>query len=221
MKSFDYSGAIFDLDGTLLDSMYVWEKIDIEFLAARGLAVPEDYTRAIRSLSFPDTARYTIERFDMPETPEELMELWMSMASEEYSTRVALKRGARELLDSLRSLGVKIAAATSLHLDLAVACLANNGILDYFDSITITDEVDVGKHEPDVFLLAARKLGLEPSECAVFEDILPAVRSAKAAGMIVFAVEDSASADDIEDLVCSADAYLRDLGETPLPRRRA
>lgn len=214
-----YTCAIFDLDGTILDSMYVWEKIDDDFLAKRGYAVPDDYKRAIRSMSFEETARFTIERFSMPETPDELMAEWIEMASHEYAERVPLKPGASELIRELRSRGVRTIIATSLQRDLAESALAHHGILDCFDSMTFTDEAGVGKHEPDVFLLAASRAGAAPSECAVFEDILPAVLSAKRAGMFVICVEDDASAADKEALIEAADAYVRDLRDAPLPRR--
>lgn len=212
-----FQGAIFDLDGTLIDSMHVWEKIDRDFLCRRGIPVPEDYVRAISALSFPETARYTIARFGLPETPESLMDEWCEMAAEEYGMRVALKAGAGAYLARLKAAGVRLATATSLSPALALPVLRNNGVLDRFDALCTTDEVPRGKDFPDIFLLAARKLGLPPDACVVFEDILPAVRSAKSAGMRVYAVEDGASAHDRNELRAIADGYLTDFSRAPLP----
>ena len=90
------------------------------------------------------------------------------------------------------------------------ASLKFNKIYDYFDAITITDEVSIGKHEPDVYLLAAKKLNVKPEECIVFEDILVAVKGAKKAGMKVIAVEDECSALDKDEIIKNSDEFIND-----------
>ena len=105
-----YKGAIFDLDGTLLDSMRVWDDIDVAFLKKRGLEVPPDYQEAITPLGFLEAARYTIRRFGFPETPEELIQEWHQMAVDAYTYEVELKDGAAEYLRYLKEKGIRLVA---------------------------------------------------------------------------------------------------------------
>jgi HAD superfamily hydrolase (TIGR01509 family) len=133
---------------------------------------------------------------------------WHSMAFNYYAKNVKLKSGVQDFLNHLRSNKIKIALATSNSIPLLEVCLKNNGIYDYFESITTTDEVANGKNFPDVYLLAAKKLGLEPKDCLVFEDILPAIHGAKAANMKVVAVKDEECLDSREELLKYADAYI-------------
>ena len=105
-----YKGAIFDLDGTLLDSMRVWDDIDVAFLKKRGLEVPPDYQEAITPLGFLEAARYTIRRFGFPETPEGLIQEWHQMAVDAYTYEVELKDGAAEYLRYLKEKGIRLVA---------------------------------------------------------------------------------------------------------------
>ena len=212
-----FSAAIFDLDGTLLDSMHVWEKIDIDFLFKRGIPVPDDYARTIAALSFQEVARYTIDRFSLETTEEEIMREWREMARHAYANEVRLKPHAKEYLTALKARGIKLATATSLHPELSEPALRNNGIYDFFDAHCSADEVGRGKEFPDVFLRAAEKLHVPPNTCIVFEDILPAIKSAKQAGMRVYCIQDAASRCDEAALKKIADGYLRDFSEAPLP----
>ncbi|NMA79052.1 MAG: HAD family phosphatase [Clostridiales bacterium] len=184
---------IFDLDGTLLDSMSVWERIDADYLSRRGIEVPPDYIDAVSSLTFSEAARYTIERFRLSESVDSLIDEWNNMAISAYGNTVALKAHAKEYLLSLKKQGAKLGIATSLPPLLYEPALRNHGIMELFDAISSTDEVSRGKTSPDVFLLTAKKLGVEPERCIVFEDIPEAIKSAKLAGMTVYGVYDDAS----------------------------
>lgn len=106
--------AIFDLDGTLLDSMGVWDAVDVEFLGRRGFDVPADYMQKVSAMQFHDIAAYTIRRFGLDDTPEELMREWNDLAYEAYTTTVELKPGARAYLEWLRASGARLAVATSM-----------------------------------------------------------------------------------------------------------
>ncbi|GAA0078951.1 HAD family phosphatase [Clostridium sp. CTA-5] len=201
--------AIFDLDGTLVDSMWVWEQIDKDYLKENGYQLPKDLKNEITHLSFYQTAVYFKNRFNIKDSTEDIMNTWHDMAFKYYANHVKLKEGARDFLDKLKKSGIKIALATSNSIPLLKACLENNEVFDYFDSITTTDETSVGKDKPDVYLLAAKKLNIRPDNCIVFEDILPAIHGAKAAGMKVIAVEDSLSIHSKEELSTHADKYIK------------
>jgi len=205
-----YKAYIFDLDGTLLDSMGVWEQVDVDFLAKRGITVPPDYMDALLSMTFHEAAAYTIKRFALPDGVEDLTREWNEMAAYAYGHTVRMKPYAKEYLTTLRESGAKLAIATSLSAELRDPVLRNNGIDNFFDVICGTDEAGHGKSHPDIFLLTARKIGVPPQDCLVFEDILAAVKSAKNACMSVCAVYDKASENDWEQIKAAADYAIVD-----------
>ena len=208
--------AIFDLDGTLLDSMGVWDQVDIDFLAKRGIEVPADYMGKVAAMQFRQIAEYTIARFGLPDTPEALMQEWDDMARVAYSTVVEAKPHAVEYLSYLKRSGAKLAVATSLPPALREPAMKHVGIFDYFDQIVSVDDAnDVGKDRPDVFLLAAGRLGVVPEQCTVFEDLLVAMRSAKSVGMRVWAIHDDSSDGDWPDICGLADGVLFAFSEAP------
>lgn len=205
--------AIFDMDGTLIDSMWVWEKIDIEYLASKGFDVPPDLRNIIEPMTFIECASYFKKAFNIAGSVEDIMQDWNDMAYEKYSSEVKLKPTAFELLKLLKAQNIKIGLATSNYMPLIEAVLKHNNVFDYFDCITTTDEVDRGKNYPDIYLYAAEKLDAKPSECVVFEDILAAVMGAKAAEMKVIAVYDSYSKHQKKDLQKIADKYIMNFDE--------
>lgn len=208
---------IFDLDGTLLDSAGVWEQIDIDFLSKRGIQVPPDYAPTVAPMSFQEAAKYTIERFRLPDAADGLCREWFDMALYAYGHTVKLKPNVREYLAAIKARGKKLAVATSSTPQLYEAALKNLDILNFFDAICSADEVECGKSRPDIFLLAAKKLDVSPSGCAVFEDVLQAVQSAKSAGMTVYGVYDEASKADWERIKATADGAFTDFKDAPTP----
>ncbi len=206
-------GAIFDLDGTLLDSMGVWRQIDIDFLGKRGLEVPEDYLKEITAKHFKDAADYTIRRFGLDESPEAIVDEWFEMAVWDYTYNVELKPCVKEYLMQLRECGVKIAAATSSDERLFLPCLKHHDILKYFDSYTVITEVKRAKGFPDIYENAAAKIGLTASDCVVYEDILKGVRGAKMGGFYAVGVEDIHSSYEQEEIKREADCYITSFQE--------
>lgn len=205
-----FKAALFDMDGTLLDSMGVWAQVDEDFFSIRGIDVPDDYGPNLAGKSFMQSAEYTKERFGLPESCEEIVAEWNALCRVQYEQHVPLKPGAAAYLRLLKRHGVKIAAATALPEHLFMPALKRTGVADLFDAFTSTEETGTHKRTGDVYLLAARKLGAAPEDCIVFEDILEGIEGAHRAGMRACAVFDSAAHRSRDIIDASADFRTRD-----------
>ena len=137
----------------------------------------------------------------------------------EYAHHVKLLPYALNYLTQLKTQGIKLAVATGLPEKLYVPCLKNNSILGLFDALCSTDEVHRGKEYPDIFEYAAQKLSVAPERCIVFDDVLPAIRSAKQAKMLAGGVYDKYSADQRREIEKIADIYLLNFKLAPIPRK--
>lgn len=205
--------VIFDLDGTLVDSMWMWKSIDIEYLGRFGLSCPDDLQKAIEGMGFTETAQYFKERFQIPDSIEEIKEAWIEMSLEKYKNEVPLKPGAGEFLRFLKDNQLKAGIATSNGLVMVEAVLNSLGIRGYFDAITIACEVAKGKPSPDIYLETARRLGVKPEECLVFEDVPAGILAGKRAGMTVVAVDDEFSKEMRQEKEELADRFICDFYE--------
>ena len=214
----DFKAAIFDLDGTLIDSIGVWEKIDHAFLKKRHLPVPKNYVRDLSSMGHKEAAEYTVSLFHLKESAEEVLAEWKDMAIDEYSNHIRLKPNAKEYLLFLKAQGIKLGVATSLPEALYVPVLQNNGIYRLFDAFSSTQEVSRGKEYPDVYLLTAKKLGVPPRDCVVFEDILPAIRGALLSGMRPYGVYDPYSEHQLGRIMQLSTAFIFDFSQMMPPK---
>ena len=193
--------------------MWIWESIDVEYLDRFGLELPEDLHSCIEGMSFSETAQYFKERFSIPDTLEKMKSDWNRMAWKKYTQEVPLKSGIREFLRYHRARGVKMAVATSNSRELAEAVIAVHGLTDTFDVIVTGCDVAHGKPFPDVYLEAAVRLGVDPSECLVFEDVVAGIQAGRSAGMEVAAVEDAYSLYQERQKKELADLYIADYQE--------
>lgn len=209
----DIKAVIFDLDGTLVDSMWMWHAIDVEFLGEYGYECPEDLHRVIEGMSFSETAVYFKERFHIPLSLEEIKAVWTKMSIDKYRHQVPLKTGAKEFLELIKKKDIKCGIATSNGRELVDAVLGSLGIQDYFQTVTTACEVKAGKPEPDIYLYVAGQLGVEPEDCLVFEDIPAGIQAGKRAGMKVCAVEDEFSRMMKEEKLALADYFIDDYFE--------
>ena len=209
----DIHGVIFDLDGTLVDSMWVWEAVDIEYLGNYGLEVPKDLQILLGGLSFRQTAEYFRDNFHIPDPVEKIEETWNEMAFEKYRDEVRLKKGAGLFLQFLKEKGIPAGIATSNSRQLVETLLSSLGIADVFTAIVTGSEVTNGKPDPEVYLTCADRMGLSPDEILVFEDVVNGIMAARNAGMRVCAVYDEhCSAVDAEKRRLS-DAFIMDFSE--------
>lgn len=208
-----YKAAIFDLDGTIFESMHVWRQIDIDFLGKRGLEVPIDYLDKIVSMNFDEAAQFTIERFGFNETKEEIIKEWFDMAVYSYGHDVDFKPGAKEYLQLLKNKNIPMAVATSSAEELYLATFEHLDLMSQFDVIVTAKEVGCGKNMPDIYIEAAKRLNFKPQECVVFEDIYMGMLSAKKAGFFTVVMEDESSIRQREQLKLEADLYITDFFE--------
>lgn len=209
-----FDAAIFDMDGTIMDSLGIWERIDYDFLEKkRGIKVPHDYVHDIAAMSFSEIAQYTKARFNLPDTPQQLMQEWTDMAIYEYSHNVLLKPFVKAFIEYLKNNGKKIVLCTSSPEYFFKPAITNNGIYDLFDAFANTCEAGEGKNSPKVYLMAAQKAGVPPEKCIVFEDVISAALSAKKAGMTVCGVYDERSRSRQEELRAVCDMYITGFNE--------
>ena len=208
--------VIFDLDGTLVDSMWMWKSIDVEYLGKKGIAVPADiqaFQEELEGMGFTETAVFFKNRFQIEDSLEEIKKTWILMAEEKYSKEVPLKPGVREFLEELKNRNIPVGISSSNSRDLIVTVLKAYGIEKYFDCITTCCEVPNSKPAPDVYLKTAEGLKAEPKDCLVFEDVPMGIMAGKNAGMQVCAVEDAYSKRQEAEKRRLADYYIEDYYE--------
>lgn len=205
--------VIFDLDGTLVDSMWMWKQIDIEYLGRYGYTCPPSLQKEIEGMSFSETAVYFKDKFKLTDSIEEIKQAWIDMSIEKYRREVPLKKGAHRFLEYLRQQEIKAGIATSNGRAMVDAVLESLGIKPYFQVITTACEVAAGKPAPDIYLRVADELCVEPQRCMVFEDVPAGILAGRAAGMNVCAVEDKFSAMMREEKKKLADYFIEDYDE--------
>lgn len=203
--------AIFDMDGTLIDSMGCWQRLGREYLAKMGVRENvEPVIERIKPMTMLESSAVFMEAFGIPGPPERIAAEMNAMMDAHYRSDIPLKSGAADYLRALQRKGVRLCVATATPEPLARACLERLGVADCFAFLLICDAVAAGKDRPDVFLEAARRLGAVPEDVAVYEDAIYAARTAKAAGFWVAGVYDDASAADWAALNALCDATIRD-----------
>lgn len=203
--------AIFDMDGTLVDSMGYWRNMEREFLLSRGITDNlDEILEVTKPMTLEESSAYFSQHCGIDCTPERLMEEVQAIMAEHYRSDVQLKPGVREYLDRLQQRGIPMCVASATAKPLVELCLESLELTHYFRFILSCVEVGAGKNRPDVFLEAARRLGAAPSDCAVYEDAIYAARSAHAAGFHVIAVKDAHNSSCWEELTELADEIITD-----------
>ncbi len=210
------TAAVFDLDGTLIDSMRIWQEVDEEFFARRNMPVPEHYQAEIAHLGFRASAEFTVAKYLPQESVPAVLEEWRAQVAGKYASADAeryFKAGAQAYVRALHAAGVRLGVATASAPELFLPVLEAGGIRELFSAFTTVDEAGAHKGCTDIFFLSAQKLGAEPAQCAVFEDNLTALRAAKRAGMFTVGVFDEAARDTAPQLMAEADVFVRTFSE--------
>lgn len=205
--------VIFDLDGTLVDSMWVWKQIDVDYLGKFGIDLPDDLQSSLDGMSFSETADYVKARFDIPDSIEKIKQDWIDMTFDYYRNHVDLKNGALEFLKGLKERKIKTGIATSNSVELLHTVLESLNIENYFDSVHVACEVPKGKPAPDIYLLVASDLKTDPANILVFEDIRQGIEAAHSAGMLACGIYDLTSHERGHFIEEISDYYINDFTE--------
>lgn len=174
--------AVFDADGTLIDSLGVWRAADDVYLSSKGKKMTDEVYAGFMKMTYGESIKYVKEHFSLPDSEEKISGDIMRIVTEKYRTEVKPVPGVKELLSRLHAMGVPMAVATANDAELVRSALSANGMLGYFKRIVTCDELGTNKRTADVFIYAARLLGASPEETLVVEDDENYVGVARAAG---------------------------------------
>ncbi len=205
----DIRGAIFDFDGTLFDSMFIWDTIGSDYLRSLGFMHSANLNQTFKTMSLPEAARYYQTHYGITLSLEEIMEGVNRQAEAMYRTRVFLKLGVRNCLEKLQARGVRMSIATASDVHLVAMVLKNNHASDFFSDIISCTQVGAGKTKPIIYERAMERLGTQKEHTVVFEDSLHAIRTAKTAGFTVIGVQDAYEPDQ-ESIRRESDFYITD-----------
>ena len=205
--------CIFDLDGTLVDSMWMWPDIDREYLNRFEIEYDDNLKNEIDGISFHETAVYFKNKFGISDSVEKICKDWEDMAYDKYKYEVKEKPGCKKFLEHLRSKGIRMGIATSNNRSMVDVVLESLNMKDFFEVITTSDEVKRGKPAPDVYLTTANLLNVEPKNCLVFEDVVAGIMAGKSAGMKVCAIEDDFTKEVRQKKKELSDYYIVDYSE--------
>src|SRR6266550_479787 len=209
-----FRAVIFDLDGLLADSEPWWNQIDAKLLAEYGVTYRGEYHQNVLGVSYRLAIEFYKKRFGISAPTEELMRRRGEIATEFFANCVDLFPNAKQVLEELCQMKLRLAVATSSVSASARPFLDRHHLTGFFEVIVAGDEIERGKPEPDIYLRTAEKLGIAANECLVIEDSLSGIAAAKAAHMRVAAIPDRRFVDPAE-YEKQSDYLLNDLSDVP------
>ncbi|MBQ4158436.1 MAG: HAD family phosphatase [Clostridia bacterium] len=212
----DFDAVIFDMDGTILDSMWAWRGENRLFLQRHGLPIPEEFKENIDVMSSHALARYIEKAYPGAFTFDSIIDEYIESMKRHYVTDVFPKKGARAFLEALKAQGIKMCVATATPKENAKMALSQHDLLDYFAFVTDDKENGVSKSKPEYYGIVAKRLGVSRERCVMFEDSLYAMNAAKAAGLTPFAIEEKVHTGNeqlMEDIKNTALIFVKDFDE--------
>lgn len=204
-------GAIFDVDGTLLDSMPIWDDASERFLSGLGVKAEPGLSEIMFRMSLDEGAAYLKSAYGLDLSEQEIKDGILGVIRDFYFYQAQAKPGAGEFLKQMKARKIPMYIATSSNREHIRAAFERLGFYDYFDGLITCEEAGAGKRDPRIFLLAAERMGLESSDIYVFEDVIHAIRSANSAGFVTVGVYDPASSADNAAIREESGLYLHSL----------
>ncbi len=212
-QDMNVQGMIFDLDGTLIDSMSAWQNIGSDFLKKHGINPPDDLNETIKTMSFAESARYFIEFYGMAMTEDQVGDEINGMIRDNYAEHIALKPFVKEILDQYLNQGIKMGVLTATHKTLTELVLRRFGLLDHFEFILTSGMTGLPKSQPEIYHQAVKQLELPEQQIAIFEDALYCIQAARATGCHIVGVFDESSQNDWEAIKNSSDYAIMSFKE--------
>ena len=205
--------CLFDLDGTIIDSMTNWPNAMIRVMDEAGLKYPEDVVNIMTPLGYKGCAEYFISLGHPEKDPDVIVEVIYSYLTEDYSEKILVKPYVREMLKTLNEKGIKTYALTASPHKMVDPCLARNGVAHMFEAVWSTDDLSRKKSDPEIYREVARRIGAAPEEIEFYDDNVIALRTAQSVGFKVIGVYDPATAKYREEIESFADGYVDSFSE--------
>lgn len=206
-------GAIFDMDGTLTESMHLWIEIGRRYMESLGYEVSSEQTRAMSQMLLEPMADYILEQFHLDKTPEQIIDEINAMTEQGYYHEVLVKPTVKEFLDKLQAMGVKMVVATATDRHLTEACLRRNGLDGYFSAIFTCGEEHCNKRTSQIYDTARAFLGTGKETTWIFEDTYVSLTGAVQSGCRTMAVHDRWAEKRTEDIKKIATCYVEKMGD--------
>ena len=205
--------VIFDLDGTLVDSMPTGVGIVVDFLEKRGISLPPEMIKTLTPLGYKGVAAYYSEKLGIPMTAAEIYAEFQKETAKAYGETIPLKSGVKETLEILRQKGYRLCVLTASPNNLTELCLKRLQIFDLFEKVWSIDDFNLTKADKDIYLAAAKRLGADISDCVMVDDHLGVLKVAKSVGMATIGVYDEYSKAAQEEIRKIADGYVVDFAQ--------
>ena len=200
---------IFDMDGTLLDSMEFWQNLGRKYLESKGKSPEDDLEAIIESMTLQESASYFKKKYDLDEDTEEIIKEVLDFIEDKYLNEIPLKKGVKKFLEKVYSQGYKMCILTTSEKSQAIGALKRTGVLDLFDEVYTDRDFNLSKKDPQIYIKTCEKMGESPSDTVVFEDALYAVESAKKTKCTVVGVYDEYSKGDWDKIISIADKAIK------------
>lgn len=205
--------AIFDFDGTLVNSMVYWQKVITDYLNGLGVTPEEGLINIIKPMGIINASAYMIEKYGLKIARHQIVDNLCSAMGESYKNKIPLKPFAKECIARLKDQGINICVATAIEREFVTAALIRTGLMEYIDYLVTIADVGAAKHSARIFENCAERFGTRPQECIIFEDSLMSCQVAKKAGFNVIGVSEDTNLDEVTLMSKICDKFIKSFSD--------